>query len=45
MYGSTTNKIKFTNCLSDSFESNRGVKQGDVLSPLLFNIFMNNIVD
>ena len=45
MYGSTTNEIKITHGLSDSFEANRGVKQGDVLSPLLFNIFMNNIVD
>ena len=45
MYTDTTCKIKFSNGLSNPFLSERGVKQGDVLSPLLFNFFINNIVD
>ena len=35
-------KIKFSNDLSEPFISERGVKQGDVLSPLLFNFFKDD---
>ena len=45
MYSETKSQIKFNEGLSKSFLSTRGVKQGDVLSPLLFNIFINKVVD
>lgn len=31
-------KVKFGNGISDSFEVNTGLKQGDALSPVLFNL-------
>lgn len=36
-------KIKFSNDLSEPFISERGVKQGDVWSPLLLNFFIDDI--
>ena len=45
MYTNTTFKIKFRNGLSQSINSERGVKQGDVLSPLLFNFYIDDLTD
>jgi hypothetical protein len=45
MYTDTICRIKLSNGLSAPFSSEWGVKQGDVLSPLLFNYFINNLVD
>ena len=45
MYTDTIGRIKLYNGLSAPFSSERGVKQGDVLRPLLFHYFINNLVD
>lgn len=44
MYQNTNCRIKFPNGLSPHFPSTCGVKQGDVLSPTLFNIFINGLI-
>ena len=38
-------KIKFKTGISRDFVSTCGVKQGDVLRPILFNLYINSIVD
>jgi hypothetical protein len=37
-------KARVNDVLSSLFETKVGVRQGDILSPLLFNIFINGIV-
>ena len=35
--------VRWANCTSSSFYTSNGVRQGGVVSPLFFNIYMNNL--
>jgi hypothetical protein len=43
MYKNTTYKVKTENGYSEPIQGNIGIKQGDNLSPLLFDIFINDV--
>ena len=45
LYEETKIRVNFFDGLSKPFLSARGVLQGDVLSPLMFNIYINGIVE
>ena len=44
MYQDTRCRIKFSNEFGSEFSSHCGVKQGDVLIPLLFSLFIDDLV-
>ena len=43
IYSTTTNSLIYKENLSPKFSSNVGVKQGDSLSTILFNLFVNDL--
>ena len=43
MYSNTLSCVKLPTGLSDSFLMELGIRQGDCLSPILFNLFINDI--
>ena len=45
MYENTTLRVRSGNVIGEAFAYKRGVRQGCPTSPLLFNIFINNILD
>jgi exonuclease III len=44
MYADTHSCVKLPNGITSSFSTKTGIKQGDNLSPVLFNIFIDDIV-
>ena len=43
IYNTTTNSLIYKGSLTSKFMSNIGVKQGDTLSTILFNLYINDL--
>ena len=44
MYTKQTLRVRWCNILSESFDVSNGVKQGGILSPILFSIYMDGLI-
>ena len=44
MYDSSTSQVKYRNRLSDVFSLDEGLAQGAVLSPILYSLFIDDVV-
>lgn len=45
LYANTEATVRVNGRYSDYFSLDQGVRQGDVLSPLLFNVYINDLLD
>ena len=45
MYSNQIIKVDFNGAFSSTFKLKNGVCQGGILSPLLFNIYINSLID
>ena len=45
MYEHRKSRVKISNVVSEGFKSNLGVRQGECLSPFLFAMYLNDIVE
>ena len=43
MYSSTKARVKLQQGMSEEYQPNVGIRQGDCLSPLIFNLFINDL--
>ena len=44
-YSQSTSAVLWNSCISRSFRIQQGVRQGAILSPLLYSIFVNSLLD
>lgn len=45
MYSQLNSRVKYNNCVSKSFNLERGVRQGSALSAKLYLVYINNLID
>ena len=45
MYISQNIQVKWNNCISHGYAVSNGVKQGGVMSPLLFNLYVQDLIE
>ena len=43
IYNSSTAQVRVNGTLTDSFDVSSGVKQGDIISPVLFSMYLNDL--